>query len=642
MDRQTDDGESMETKTIPQILQQIVNSYPDIAAQMSRSEEGPFTSRTYADLYGDVQIFAAGLRNLGVKRGDHVGLISENRVEWFVTDLAVLSLGAADVPRGNDSTADELAFILGLPECAVAVVENEGQLKKVLHVVDQLPALKHLILLEGEIDGKPARGVKGHHYSEVFQAGEKLLEKDPALIEQEIAEGEPDDVATIIFTSGTTGEPKGVMLTHRNFTYQVGCIPDRVRLEPGDIWLCVLPVWHSFERIVQYIALGSATTLAYSKPIGKIMLADMAEIRPKWMASVPRIWEAVRAGIYRNIRSQGGAKEALFTFFVSVGGTHKHFSDMLRGLIPDFRRRNRLVDALVAVVPLLLLTPLKALGNLLVFKKIKDKLGGRFVAGVSGGGALPPAVDAFFGSAGVLLLEGYGLTETAPVLAVRHQMRPVPGTVGELLGGTECQIRSEEGRILAPGEMGIIYVRGPQVMQGYYRRPALTSAVLDEDGWLNTGDLGMLSHRGELKITGRAKDTIVLLGGENIEPLPIEQKLQESDLIERAVVVGQDQKYLAALICPNIDAVTAYADENHVPYMESEDLLESEGIRELIQGEVSSLVNTRTGFKGFELIYRTTLIPDDFEVGRELSAKQEIKRHVIAERYRKEIDALFK
>ena len=229
------------------------------------------------------------------------------------------------------------------------------------------------------------------------------------------------------------------MLTHENFMYQVGRVPHRVITEPGDIWLCVLPVWHSFERIIQYIALGTATTLAYSKPIGKIMLADMAEIRPKWMASVPRIWEAVRAGIYRNIRAQGGAKEALFTFFVSVGGTYKYFSDMFRGLLPDFRRRNRLLDKFIAALPLLFLSPLKALGNALVFGKIKARLGGRFVAGVSGGGALPPAVDAFFGSAGVLLLEGYGLTETAPVLAVRHQLKPVPGTVGTCFRGPNAR-----------------------------------------------------------------------------------------------------------------------------------------------------------------------------------------------------------
>lgn len=632
----------MTTQTIPQLLREIASRFSETPAQMSRGTDGPFQSRSYKELYEDVLAFAAGLQTLGVGRGDHVGVISENRVEWFVTDLAVLSLGAADVPRGNDSTAEELAFILGLPECAVVVVENAAQREKVASVAGRLPAMKHIVQLEGVIENRPIKGVRGHTYEMVRTAGKTAIAADSTSIEREIDAGTPDEIATIIFTSGTTGEPKGVMLTHSNFMYQVGCVPERVDLEPGDIWLCVLPVWHSFERIVQYIALGSATTLAYSKPIGKVMLDDMAEIRPKWMASVPRIWEAVRGGIYRNIRAQGGAKELLFNFFVSVGGKHKRLSDTFRGLVPDFRPRNRGLDAALSAIPLLLLSPLKALGNVLVFNKIKARLGGRFVAGVSGGGALPPAVDAFFGSAGVLLLEGYGLTETAPVLAVRHQHAPVPGTVGTLLPGTECEIRDERGAPLAAGEKGIIFVRGPQVMNGYYERPNLTENVLDSEGWLNTGDLGMLSHRGELKITGRAKDTIVLLGGENIEPLPIEQKLQESDYIERAVVVGQDQKYLAALICPNEETIVAYADENHVPYMDATDLVETEAIKELIDGEIGTLVNSRTGFKGFELIYRSTLIPNDFEVGRELSAKQEIKRHVISERYAAAIRDLFR
>ena len=633
----------MNHQTIPRLLRSMANEHPTVPAQMSRVNGGPFTPRSYQDLYREVSRFAAGLAEIGVAGGTNVGLVSENRAEWLVSDLAILSLGGADVPRGNDSTADELRFVLGLPECPVVIVETPTQLEKVVEKAraGDLPALRHVVVLEGDVAGAPVPGVQGHRYSDIVAAGEVKLQDDPEIVERAIDAGNSEDTATIIFTSGTTGEPKGVVLTHENFLYQLRQVPSRIDIEPGDIWLCVLPVWHSFERIVQYIALSSATTLAYSKPIGTVMLADMAEIRPKWMASVPRIWEAVRAGIYRSIKSQGGAKEVLFRFFVAVGGTHKHLSDLLRGLVPDFRRRLRPVDAAVAAIPWLLLSPLKALGNILVFSKIKARLGGRFVAGVSGGGALPPAVDVFFGSAGVLLLEGYGLTETAPVLAIRHQNRPVPGTVGEMLAGTECSIRDEEGRELPPGTKGIIHVRGPQVMQGYYRRPEMTAEVLDSEGWLNTGDLGMLTHRGELKITGRAKDTIVLLGGENIEPLPIEQKLQESEYIQRAVVVGQDQKYLAALICPNQEALAAYADENHVPYMGSEDLMENEAIRELIDGEVAGQVSRRTGFKGFELIYRTALIADDFEVGRELSAKQEIKRHVIAQQYRHEIASLF-
>ncbi len=631
--------------TIPKLLQEMAVGHPDVAAQMSKDKEGVFHPRSYRALYDEVQSFAAGLHKLGVKREDHVGLVSENRAEWFVSDLAILSLGAADVPRGNDSMAQELAYILGFSECALVIVENRAQLEKVYSVRDQIPTLKRFLVLDPEFDGSDMGrlkgGVKVSTYAEVVEAGAELLSKKPNAIEDEIAQGGTEDVATIIFTSGTTGEPKGVVLSHRNFLHQLRCIPDVVDVSPGDIWICVLPVWHSFERIVQYIALGSASTLAYSKPIGQIMLADMAAIRPRWMASVPRIWEAVRAGIYRNVKQHGGIKLLMFTFFVAVGGAHKRMADRITGRAPEFKRRSRTADIVLNVLPYLLIWPLKMLGNALVFGKIKAKLGGRFVAGISGGGALPPSVDSFFGSAGILLLEGYGLTETAPVLAVRSQFWPVPGTVGKLLRETECKIVGEDGSALPFGSMGEVHVRGPQVMHGYYKKPELTAQVLNKDGWFNTGDLGMLTRNGELKITGRVKDTIVLLGGENIEPLPIEQKITESEYIDTAVVVGQDKKFLAALIIPNCDALTRYAGENHIPYDQMNDLLESDEVRELIDSEINTYVHSKTGFRPFEMVYRFTVLKEPFTVGEELSAKQEVKRHVVAEKYRNEIERMF-
>ncbi|MFW5776564.1 MAG: AMP-dependent synthetase/ligase [Spirochaetota bacterium] len=638
----------MEPNTIPRLLRRMAEQNPQIPAQYMKQEDGRFVPRTYAELRDEVDAFAAGLVSIGIDRGDHVGLVSENRPEWLVADLGIQCLGAADVPRGNDSMADELAFILGFSECETVVVENPTQLRKVAGVRDEIRTLRQFVILDRSVSEDEAkalssevRRVKVHRYDDLVSAGRSRLEKNPTAIAEEIEQGDSEDLATIIFTSGTTGEPKGVMLTQHNFMFEIGCIPERIDVTPGDIWLCVLPVWHSFERIIQYVAIGSGSALAYSKPIGTIMLQDLATVRPQWMASVPRIWEAVRAGVYRNVKQQGGVKLALFSFFVAVGGAHTRLTNLLRGLVPDFHRRSRALDAIVAFVPWLLLWPLRMLGNALVFGKIKAKLGGRFIAGVSGGGALPGAVDTFFAAAGILLLEGYGLTETSPVLAVRHQAHPVPGTVGSMLQGTECRILGEDGTALPPGEKGIIHVRGPQVMRGYYKRPEATEAVLDSDGWLDTGDLGMLTHGGELAITGRAKDTIVLIGGENIEPLPIEQRITESEYIDTAVVVGQDQKYLGALIVPNQEAVERYADENHIPYGAYADLIENEGILELIDGEINVRVNAKNGFKGFERVFRFTLLEKPFEVGEELSAKQEIKRHVIAEQYSREVARLF-
>lgn len=634
----------MET-TVPKLLQRIVRENPNGPAQLSKDSSGTFQTTSYETLYREVSYFAAGLKSLGVERGAHLGLISDNRKEWLIADLAILSLGAADVPRGCDATIDELRYILGFADVQFCLVENESQLEKILGLKSDLKNLKRLAVLDPdfhvESSNVDSRGTDIHEYGEIMDLGRRSLGKDPDEVDREIEQGETDDVATIIFTSGTTGEPKGVMLSHRNFLHQVAGVPLLINVGPGDIWLCVLPVWHSFERIMQYVAVGSASALAYSKPIGKIMLEDFQKVRPTWMASVPRIWESVRAGVFRNVRAQGGITELLFKFFVAVGTAHSQLSFRLRGLLPEFHKRSRLLDVAVSVLPFLLLYPLRSLGNLLVFKKIRNRLGGRFVAGISGGGALPETVDKFFAAAGILLLEGYGLTETGPVLGVRDQNHPVPGTVGPVFPGTEIKIVDDDGGELPPGTKGIVMARGPQVMLGYYKKPELTEAMIDNEGWLNTGDLGMLTVNNELKIVGRAKDTIVLLGGENVEPLPIEDALKESPYIERAVVLGQDQKFLAALLVPDFDALEGFADENSVPYDERSSLVEAPEVQELINSEISELVGPKRGFKSFERVYRFKLLDHDFDLGEELSAKQEVKRHIVAEKYEDDIRKLF-
>lgn len=635
-------------KTIPQLLQEIVSSHGDYPAQMSKDLEGTFHPASFRELASRVDSVAAGLADLGVSRGDHVGLVSENRQEWFIADLAVLTLGAADVPRGNDTTPDELAYILGFSGCKLAFAEDRSQALKILSVIKQLPDLERIVLLAPDQVDEALREQAGKveviQFASVETAGMAANQKDPARIETERNKGDGDDVATLIFTSGTTGTPKGVMLSHDNFLHQVRHVPDLIHVGPGDIWLCVLPVWHSFERIMQYVALGSASCLAYSKPIGKILIEDLSKVRPTWMASVPRIWESVMASVYRNVKTQSAVKQAMFHFFVAIGSLHANLTNMLLGRLPRFDKRNRVLDAAAAVVPWILLLPVRGLGNLLVFRKLKKLLGGRFVAGISGGGALPGAVDAFFQAAGILLLEGYGLTETGPVLGVRAQDHPVPNTVGPVFPGTEIRIVDESGSPLPPGKMGTIMARGPQVMSGYYNQPELTATVLSEDGWINTGDLGMLTHDNEIRITGRAKDTIVLRGGENVEPLPIEQKLTESSMIDHAVLLGQDQKQLGVLVVPNTDSLMQFAVEKGLAkegdtYDVS--ILARPEVRDLFGGIIREKVSSKTGFKEYERIGPFQLIPGPFAVGDELSQKQEVKRHVITEKYASDIDALF-
>ena len=634
--------------TIPLLLEQIAASHSAYPAQMSKDEQGVFKPTTYAELLPLVDQFAAGLSTLGVNRGDHVGLVSENRGEWLIADLAILSLGAADVPRGNDTIPRELAYILGFAECAVVCAEDRAQTEKILSVRNKIPTLRAIIVLsKGQIDSSltdTAGDVSLLEFAAVCEQGRSVLGENPGLVHAEREKGAADDVATVIFTSGTTGTPKGVMLTHDNFLHQVRHVPDLVNVGPGDIWLCVLPVWHSFERIMQYVAVGSASCLAYSKPIGRILIEDLGKVRPTWMASVPRIWEAVMASVYRNVKTQSAVKQALFSFFVKIGSVHAHLTDMLTGRLPRFRKRSRVLDAVVSVLPWALLFPLRALGNVLVFGKLKKLLGGRFVAGISGGGALPSAVDAFFQAAGILLVEGYGLTETGPVLGVRAQKHPVPGTVGPVFPGTEVRIVTEAFEPLPPGRMGLIIARGPQVMKGYYNQPDETAKVLLPDGWINTGDLGMLTYDNEIKITGRAKDTIVLRGGENVEPLPIEQKLTESIYVDHAILQGQDQKMLGVLLVPNQESLLDFAREHGLAGREDAfdvSLLAREEVRRLYASIVREQISLKHGFREFERIGPFQLIPGPFAIGDELSQKQEVKRHVIAKKYESEIRSMY-
>lgn len=633
--------------TVSRMFLEVAERHPDIPAQYSKNGSGDFHPISYRELRSRSSAVAASLLELGAVRGDKIGLISDNRAEWLWIDLAVLGIGAADVPRGCDATEQEIRYILSWSECRLVFLENDKQLRKLVSSRTAMPELRTVVMIEGveaaTRAGAEGAGLRVIPWADFLALGAPRLAAKPGEFEAEIAKGRPEDVATIIYTSGTTGDPKGVVLSHANYVYQAeAVVPGVIHVKPGDIFLSVLPVWHSFERIVQYVAMKAGAGIAYSKPIGSVMLADLASVKPQFFPSVPRIWEAVMDGVYRNIRQQGGLKKTLFEFFVSVGGRRAWARNALLGRLPEFHRRSRLLDVLAALLPWLLLSPLAALGELLVFSKIKEKLGGRFVAGISGGGALPPAIDRFFAAIGVTILEGYGLTESAPLISVRPQDCPKPGTIGPAIAGTEVRIVDEQGRDLPWGHKGLILVRGPQVMSGYFKRPDLSAKVLKGEGWLDTGDLGMMTRQGELAITGRAKDTIVLLGGENIEPLPIEQKLCESPYIQTAVVLGQDQKYLAALIIPTEETVTAWAEENNVPIEDWESLIRQPEVVELIDGEVYELVSAKNGFKSFERLFRFTLLPRPFEVGRELSAKQEVKRHAINAIYAKEIAELFK
>jgi long-chain acyl-CoA synthetase len=633
-------------KTLPLMMRTRAKDSPDIVIQYYKDTSGAFRSKTYRQFYDEVRFLASGLMELGIGRGEHIGLIADNRHEWMVTDFGVLSVGAIDVPRGCDITPMELTYILGFTECKLAFVENQKQVQKILSCKADLPKLKALVTfdpVDPEIETNAVNmGVAVHYFASVIALGQKREAMQPGCAEAEMDKGEEGDTATIIFTSGTTGEPKGVMLSHRNFLFQLPSFDYIFELKPGDIWLSVLSVWHVYEREIEYIIFYNRTGIAYSKPVSSVLMTDFQAIKPQWMVSVPRVWEAIMDAITRNVTSMGGFARKVFDFAVSLSMVYTYFKDLTFGLLPNFRGRVRALDSFLGFIPWLLLLPGRGLAQALIFNRIKRRLGGRFKAGISGGGSLPARVDLFFNSVGLRLQEAYGLTETAPLVTVRQFKRPRRGTIGQLLPGTEAKVVDKNGRALPPGRNGIIHVRGGQVMKGYFKKPDATVAVIDPDGWFNTGDIGMFTHDNELRITGRAKDTIVLRGGENVEPVPIEHTLRESPYIQHCMVVGQDQKYLAALIVPRQEALMAFAEENNIPIVDYDLLLQQPEINELITTEITGRINLKTGFKPFERVFKFTLLQKPFELGKELSGKQELLRHRISALYAREIQRLFR
>jgi len=638
-------------KNLPLLMKSRAEQYPDTVLQASKNSKGEFEYFTYKKVYEDVLITALALQEMGIKKEDRVGLISDNRREWLITDLALLSLGACDVPRGCDSMGSEIRFILSFAECSFCFFENARQLEKVLEKREDVPSLKTAVLFEGLTDNLKAKanetGITLYRFDDIMLRGEEIGIKQRSKIETIMEQVDGEDLATIIFTSGTTGTPKGVMLTHRNYLAQCEVVHNVMTVQPGHMWLSVLPVWHSFERVIQYLAITFKSGLAYSKPIAAAMLPDLEAIKPQWMCGVPRLWESIAQGVYRNMRKEGGIKLALFNFFISVGKKFIWGYEHVTGRVCRFTKKPRIFDFFAGLIPFIFLSPLYGLGEVLIYKKIRAKLGGRFVAAISGGGALQSGTDAFYRAIGFKLLEGYGITEAAPILAFRSCGFARPGCVGYVYPSASIKIVAEnQGTIvsmepLGPGKKGLILAKGDQIMKGYYNRPDLTENAIDKDGWFNTGDLGMMTYDNEIKITGRAKDTIVLLGGENIEPSGIEGAMCASPYIETAVLVGQDKKYLGALIVPVKDAVMAYAKENNIAYENYEVLLETPEILNLIREHIDARINQASDFRTCERVFKFALLCESFSVGKELSGKQELMRHKIFELYHKEIDSLF-
>ncbi len=633
-------------QTVPKLLRKSAMEWPETVAQFARKKDGEFEPVTYRELYQKALDFGAGLLSIGIKRGDLIGLISDNRKEWLQADMGIMAIGATDVPRGCDATLLDLEAIFTITETKYIVTENSAQVKKILSIKEKIPFVKEIIVFDEPTEEILAEaknnGITIYSFAEILKFGQTFRIEHKDEVENELEKGQNSDLACIIFTSGTTGTPKGVMLSHGNFLAQLEELPERIMINPGEKALLVLPVWHVFEREVEYVILIQGGSLCYSKPIGSILLADLKKLNPTLLPAVPRVFEAVYDGIQRKMRKTGGIVNALFKFFTKVAILHSRMHRLMFNQNVCLTRYYTVAWWFAFIIPWSLLWPLKLLGNLLVFRKIKAMLGTNFRAGIAGGGAYPPVLDDFFWAIGVKIVEGYGLTETAPVISVRPIAAPVFGNVGSPIRGVKCRIVDpDDGFVLKRGQFGAVQIKGPTVMQGYYKRPDLTEKTMTVDGWLDTGDLGYLSIHDEIVLKGRKKDTIVLLGGENVEPLPIELKLSESRYIRQAVVVGQDKHYLGALILVEEDEVKNFAAENGIQYDTYENLINSESIQKLFESEISSLINSKNGFKMFERINKFALITKPFEVGVELSAKQEIMRYRLTEIYKDQINKIF-
>lgn len=626
--------------TIIQVFDKTVNDNPDAIVQLGKNRAGSFIPRTYATLQRESRALALALRHLGVQRGDIVGIISDNRSEWFVTDLAILSLGAADTPRGRDAMPYEVEYILGVTRCRMAFAENKDQLNKILALKPSLPDLERIVLIEGE---RPESAeVEVILYQDLLDEGLALLDAEggKAEIEREIALGDEEDTATIIFTSGTTGLPKGVMLSHRNIIYQLHAVDKIIDFKKGWTALSVLPIWHAFERIIQYVVIHKCCRIAYSKPIGKVMLTDFQRVNPEVLCSVPRIWETVKAGVYQNLRNKKPIERKVFSFFVAIAKRKLHYENVAYDLYPRFGKPNKL-RMKAALILYAFFNLLYKIGDKVAFSQIKEKLGSSFVTGISGGGSMSRDVEEFFSAIGIKLLDGYGLTETAPVIGLQRYPRSIQGYM-QPFEGTEIKIiDTETGEPLGIGQKGELLVRGPQVMKGYFNDPERTARAIDSDGFFHTGDLAIVEARGDFAIVGRVKDTIVLSGGENIEPVPIENALKSSEYIENVVVVGQDRRYLGALIVIDTKNVERFLKDSQVPYINKAELTELDEVKHLIDGEVQRLVSRSAGFKPYEQVPRFALLSKPFQVGRELSAKQEVKRAEIQKLYKDEIESIF-